>query len=492
MSTALVWFRRDLRLTDNPMLRLALRQAERVIPVYLHCPEEEGGWAPGAASRGWLHHSLHALDGALQALGSRLIIRRGEDSQALLQALINETGADQVCWNRLHEPATVARDQRIKAALRGQGLRVESGNASLLHEPARLHRDGRGYRVFTPFWKVLLASGIDQAVVAAPESLPPVQGLASTPIEALDLLPRIPWDRGLYSRWTPGEAGAQAALAAFMTAALQGYAGGRDRPDQPHTSRLSPHLHFGEIGPRRVIRALLEATGLPVAADSRGDGDRFAAELGWREFAHHLLFHYPHTPEQPMDSRFAAFPWHGDYADDLRAWQRGQTGIPLVDAGMRELWATGWMHNRVRMVVASFLTKNLLIPWQEGARWFWDTLVDADLASNTLGWQWTAGCGADAAPYFRVFNPVLQGEKFDPVGAYVRRWLPELARLPDKWLHRPWEAPVAVLAEAGLVPGRDYPLPIVDLKASRARALAAFAKLKQAPSAAVGSGPGAG
>ena len=474
-SIAIVWFRRDLRLADNPALHLALERAEYILPVYLHCPAEAGDWAPGAASRWWLHHSLNALDASLRRFGSRLVIRRGDDSPALLQDLIQETGASQVYWNRLYEPTAVVRDSRIKAALRLHGVMAETGNAALLHEPATLRRGG--YKVFTPFWRAVLAAGVDQPVLPAPEALPAVPKVPSLEVGDLGLLPHIAWDQGLGASWTPGEAGAEAALAAFLNRGLKGYAAGRDRPGRPATSRLSPYLHFGDIGPRRVMHALIQSTGQAPAADGRGDADRFATELGWREFAQHLLFHFPHTSEHPMDARFAAFPWRTDYADDLADWKRGETGIPLVDAGMRELWSTGWMHNRVRMVVASFLTKNLRIPWQEGARWFWDTLVDADLASNTLGWQWTAGCGADAAPYFRIFNPVLQGEKFDPDGVYVRRWLPELAPLPDRWLHRPWEAPDVVLAEAGVRLGQDYPTPIVDLKVSRARALAAFAAL---------------
>jgi deoxyribodipyrimidine photo-lyase len=479
MSTAIVWFRRDLRLEDNPALTLAAAQAERVIPVYLHCPAEAGECAPGAASDWWLHHSLADFDRSLRALGSRLLVRQGGESLALLQQLVEEAGAGQVYWNRCYEPAAMSRDQRIKAVLRAQGLEVKSGNAALLHEPARLHREGRGYKVFTPFWKALVAAGVDQPLLPTPGKLPVVPDLPGLDIQGLNLLPRIPWDLGFHPCWTPGEAGARRSLRRFLDEGLQGYAGERDVPARPSTSRLSPHLHFGEIGPRQILRALMEKTGQPPAADGRGDGDRFAAEVGWREFAHHLLFHYPHTVTEPMDARFAGFPWRLDYAGDLRAWQQGQTGIPLVDAGMRELWATGWMHNRVRMVVASFLTKNLLIPWQEGARWFWDTLLDADLASNSLGWQWTAGCGADAAPYFRVFNPVLQGEKFDPDGAYVRRWVPELAALPVKWLHCPWAAPAGVLDQAGVELGWDYPRPIVDLKASRERALAAFAAIKK-------------
>jgi len=479
-TTALVWFRRDLRLADHPALQRALAEAARIVPVYLHCPAEDGDWQRGAASNWWLHHSLAALDASLTKLGSRLVIRRGDDSLALLDALIAETGAGAVFWNRIHEPAAIARDTRIKAALRGRGLIAESGNAALLHAPQRLQTGSGGpYKVFTPFWKALLAAGIDQAVAPAPSALPPLPdpSPASIPLATLGLLPERDWAADFPHHWQPGEAGAAAALRQFLDAALGDYAEARDRPAAPATSRLSPHLHFGEIGPRQIVRHLLQQHGRLPEFGGKGGLDRFAAELGWREFAQHLLFHFPATPNQPLNPRFAGFPWRADTAADLAAWQRGTTGVPLVDAGMRELWRTGWMHNRVRMVVASFLVKNLLIPWQLGARWFWDTLVDADLASNTLGWQWCAGCGADAAPYFRVFNPVLQSEKFDPDGAYLTRWLPELASLPAPWRHKPWATPAAVQVASGFVPGRDYPLPIVDLGASRARALAAFATL---------------
>ena len=291
----------------------------------------------------------------------------------------------------------------------------------------------------------------------------------------LALLPSINWDAGFHTTWLPGEAGALARAQTFIAHSMTEYGTARDRPDQPSTSRLSPHLHFGEISPRRLLHLIATAFGNP----SQGVAEHYVRELGWREFGYHLLHHFPHTPDAPLDERFSAFPWATDGVEAaLAAWQRGQTGIPLVDAGMRELWHTGWMHNRVRMVVASLLTKNLLIPWQSGARWFWETLVDADLASNTLGWQWTAGCGADAAPYFRVFNPVLQGQRFDPDGAYVRHWCPELARLPDKYLQQPWTAPQNVLAAAGIRLGRDYPQPIVDLAQSRAQALAAWERIK--------------
>lgn len=466
MATSLVWFRNDLRLHDNPALAAAVASHDRVVPVYVFDPEALGDAAPGAASRWWLHFSLAHLQTDLEARRSRLVLARG-DAEEVLRRLIHETGATRVYWNRRYEPQGVAQDRRIKQRLRDAGVAVQSFKAALLHEPWEVTRGDRGhYRVFTPFWRNCLSAPPPAPPLPAPEYLttPPLEGLD---LEALGLLPRIPWDGGLRAHWTPGEAGAQARLAEFCDGDLGDYREGRDRPGSTGTSRLSPHLHFGELSPRQVWHAL-ETSGAPLDAI-----ETLQRELGWREFAHHLLFHFPELPQAPIDARFRAFPWADDL-EGLSAWQRGRTGVPLVDAGMRELWHTGWMHNRVRMVVASFLVKNLRLPWQSGAAWFWDTLVDADLANNAMGWQWVAGCGADAAPFFRVFNPVLQGEKFDPRGDYVRRWLPELARLPDRYLHRPWEAPAALLRQAGVRLGENYPHPLVNLKTSREAALAAF------------------
>lgn len=481
-QTTLVWLRQDLRLADNPALAAGLA-SERLLPVYLHTPSEAAEWAPGSASRWWLHHSLTALDRDLRALGSGLCIRRGETAAAVLAELIGESGANRVLWNRCYEPWAITRDRALKADLRVRGIRVETTNSALLHEPWSLSKsDGTPFRVFTPFWRAALRRGVDQDLFPTPTALPPPPaGVASLSIEALDLLPKVPWDRQFYHLWQPGEAGAWKAATAFLGEQLLGYALGRDRPADAVTSRLSPHLHFGEIGPRQLLRALLQRTGIIPEAVGQGSAARFAAELGWREFAYHLLYHFPQTAEHPLDRRFAAFPWAADYQPALRAWQQGRTGIPLVDAGMRQLWSTGWMHNRVRMIVGSFLTKNLLIPWQAGARWFWDTLVDADLASNSLGWQWTAGCGADAAPYFRVFNPVLQGERFDPEGAYVKTWVPELGGLVRQFIHRPWEAPAHLLEAADIRLGETYPRPIVDLKISREQALERFGRMRAAP-----------
>jgi deoxyribodipyrimidine photo-lyase len=479
MTTAILWLRRDLRLGDNPALVRALATCEQVVPVFVHAPEEEGDWYPGGASRWWLHHSLAALDRTLRSRGARLVLRRGPSLDALRRLAV-ETGATHVFWNRLYEPATIARDRTIKQALREDGLSVESHKGSLLFEPWEVRKGDDGpFRVFTPFWKACLRAGFPGGIEPAPRALPPVPaGIGSLALEELGLRPKIPWDSGLAETWEVGEEGAQRALHRFLEGAVGRYDQDRNRPDLTGTSRLSPYLHFGEIGPRQVVvltGEVLRAQGIESPLKGR---DVFFSEIGWREFAHHLLYHFPHTSERPMDIRFEGFPWAEDYVGALAAWQRGRTGIPVVDAGMRELWHTGWMHNRVRMVVASLLTKNLLIPWQEGARWFWDTLVDADLASNSLGWQWTAGCGADAAPYFRIFNPVLQGEKFDPAGSYVRRWVPHLARLPDRYLHRPWEAPGEVRRAAGIAPDSPYAAPLVDLKATRERALERFDRIK--------------
>jgi len=469
---AVVWFRRDLRLHDQPALEAALREADEIVPVYIHAPDEEAAWAPGGASRWWLHHSLASLAQALQGRHGRLNLLPGPSLKALLE-IIEATGAQSVHWTRLYEPAVIERDRQIKAALRERGIEAHSHAAALIAEPWTVKTQaGQAYRVFTPYWRALAERLEARAPAPLAAQLPCRQLSASLPLDSLRLLPKIRWDSGMAERWTPGEGGARALLRRFGDEAVQGYAQERDVPALRATSELSPHLHFGEISPRQVLYSLRRA--LEGSGASAGEGlGSFERELVWREFAHHLLFHFPHTAEAPLNGRFAAFPWRRpqDYEQDLRAWQRGRTGIPLVDAGMRQLWTTGWMHNRVRLVVASFLTKNLLIPWQEGARWFWDTLVDASLASNTMNWQWVAGSGADAAPYFRIFNPVTQGEKFDPQGDYIRRWVPELASVDVRHLHAPWRQS-AWLARTG------YPPPIVDLAASRQRALDAYERVR--------------
>jgi deoxyribodipyrimidine photo-lyase len=473
-NTTLVWFRHDLRLADNPALLAAVRQGACVVPVFIWSPEEEGRWQPGAASRWWLHQSLTALEASLRQQGSRLVVRRGPALETMRQ-LIEATGCTGVYWNRRYEPAAIERDRHLQAALHQAGLRAESFNGSLLFEPWTVrNKQGHPYQVFTPFWKACSAGPEPELPQPAPADFEhPRRWPVSLPLCELGLEPGINWAGGLSTNWGPGEAGALRELSRFLDQGLAGYSDSRDRPDQVSTSRLSPHLHFGEIGPRQVWSAVRACRHVRSAAV-----DSFLRELGWREFAHYLLYHFQQSAEHPLREQFAEFPWQPE-PSNLHAWQRGRTGFPIVDAGMRELWHTGWMHNRVRMIVASFLVKDLLISWQEGAAWFWDTLVDADLANNTLGWQWTAGCGADAAPFFRIFNPVSQGEKFDANGTYVRQWIPELATLPNRWIHRPWEAPAQVLQDAGIDLGDTYPFPIVDHKQSRTRALRALQQIKR-------------
>ncbi len=477
MKRALLWFRRDLRLTDNPALKAALRECDEVIPLYIHAPQEEEPWNPGGASRWWLHHSLSELTSQLRARGSDLLILRGP-SLDTLESLTAEHRISHLYWNRLYEPAMIERDKGIKRRLLEQGVECHSANAALLFEPWQIaNRSGAPFRVFTPFWRNcrqrLHELGAPQA---APSKLkPPSARYRGLRPDDLKLLPDLPWDVGLSENWQPGEKGALKRLQAFKRRTLEDYDETRDLPASQGTSRLSPHLHFGEIGPRQIFHALYAQATTPA-----GGTESFLRELGWREFAHHLLYHFPQTDQSPLNSKFKHFPWGWakQLPEELAAWQQGRTGIPIVDAGMRELWHTGWMHNRVRMIVASLLTKNLGLHWLEGARWFWDTLVDADLANNTLGWQWTAGCGADAAPFFRIFNPVRQGQRFDPEGSYVRRWVPELARLPNARLHAPWEADRKALAAAGIDPGVTYPQPIVDLKQSREQALSHWNRIK--------------
>ncbi len=474
MGRAIVWFRQDLRLADQPALAAALAAGLEPVPVYVHAPEEEGGWAPGAASRAWLHESLAALDADLRARGSRLVLLRGPSLEAIGR-LVDATNAEAVFWCRRYEPAAIARDAEVKAALRGRGLRAESFNGALLVEPWTVKTGGgTPYKVFTPFWRAASA-GLESIPppLEAPKALPDPGAIPDAlGLDDLGLLPTPRWDRSFWRHWTPGETGAAARLSAFLDAPVHRYHDDRNRPDLAGTSALSAHLHFGEISPLQCLEAVRRAGFSGTVAEHAG---HFVRELGWREFSYHLLYHFPQTPTVDLNPNFAGFGWKAPDANLLAAWQRGRTGIPIVDAGMRELWSTGWMHNRVRMIVASVLTKNLRYHWRHGAAWFWDTLVDADLANNTQGWQWTAGTGADAAPYFRIFNPVSQGERFDPQGTYVRRWVPELARLPDALVHAPWTDPATTRA---LAPGYP-PQPIVDLRATREAALAAYGALKK-------------
>jgi len=463
---ALVWFRNDLRLADNPAIAAAVKTDAPVVALYILDDAAAGDWRRGGASRWWLHHSLDALAADLGARGVTLIFRRGM-AASILDDVIGRTGAKSVFWNRLYEPWAIRRDGEIKASLRERGLTVESFNGALLFEPAKMrNKQGGPFRVFTPFWKACLAAPEPDPPSAAPKKLRGAPALEGDRLEDWRLLPKKPdWARGLRESWRPGEAAAIKRLAAFAKHGAADYGETRNAVAEEGVSRLSPHLHFGEISPRQAWCAVTAAAG--------DAGLPFLREIGWREFCHHLLVASPQMPDAPLDARFSGFPWRHDGAA-FDAWTKGLTGYPMVDAGMRQLWTTGWMHNRARMIAASFLIKHLLLPWRDGEKWFWDTLVDADLANNSGGWQWVAGSGADAAPYFRVFNPVLQGEKFDPQGEYVRRWVPELRLLSNDHIHKPWEAPPAALAFAGIVLGKTYPLPMVDHASARARALAAF------------------
>ena len=471
----IVWFRQDLRLRDNPALNAAAATERPVVALYILDDETPGNWRCGGASRWWLHHSLTALGDQLSRLGNRLILRRGS-SQMVLKQMVQSTGATQVFWNRCYEPWSTALEPKLAELLSTEyAVACRRFSASLLFDPDKLrNKSGHPFRVFTPFWKHCLQQAQPRPPLGAPSALPAYgRELASDLLADYELLPSKPdWAGGLRESWRPGEEGAWRQLENFCATAITDYREERDRPARPKTSRLSPHLHFGEISPRSVWHAVRGHH----QSRSAGAG-AFLREVGWREFCHHLLHHFPQLPSHPFRPEFVRFPWKDDPAA-FRAWSRGKTGYPIVDAGMRQLWRTGWMHNRVRMVAASFLVKHLLIPWQRGQAWFWDTLVDADLANNAAGWQWVAGCGADAAPYFRIFNPTLQGERFDPQGEYVRQWVPELCDLPSKWIHKPWMAPPAALAAAGVTLGVNYPRPMVDHAQSRALALQAFATLK--------------
>ncbi len=451
--SVILWFRQDLRLADNPALNAAVASGAAIVPVYLWSPEEEGDWAPGAASRWWLHRSLEQLSARLAEKGSRLILRRGPADTALT-ALARETGSDAVYWNRRYEPAATAVEGRLRASLPAAGITPHSFQSALLLEPwAMQNKTGGPYQVFTPYWRSFLAQVKVATPTASPKALaPPATWPDSLQREELQLLPRLPWHASLAAHWQPGEAAARERLLAFGRGALQAYGTDRDRPDRAGTSLLSPYLHHGELSPGQVWTAIGKASERNGETAEQWRSGKYLAELIWREYAAHVLHHYPSLPDRARNAQFQAFAWRRD-PQAFTAWTQGRTGHAIVDAGLRELWATGWMHNRVRMIAASLLVKNLLLPWQDGERWFWDTLVDADLASNALNWQWVAGTGPDAAPFFRIFNPDTQAEKFDPTGDYRRRWVPE----------------------AG---SSSYPPPIVDLKTSRQRALEAYQALR--------------
>jgi deoxyribodipyrimidine photo-lyase len=470
-TSAIVWFRNDLRLTDNPALTAAMESGHAIVPVYVLDDAAAGAWKMGGASRWWLHHSLASLSADLQKLGVELVLRHGTAAN-IIPELAAELGAASVHAARSFEPAMRETDKAVDAALKKASIPFERHLSMSLFAPERIKtKTGGDYGVYTPFSKACFEAGVSEEVLPAPKKLAGLAKIASDKLADWKLQPTKPdWAGGLRDAWAPGEAGARKLLDHFLRDAVKHYDEARNLPGVQGTSRLSPHVHFGEISPRIVFQS--------ASAAGAGKGVKtFLKELIWREFAIYLLWHNPELPDAPLRQEFSKFPWSKSNAA-LRAWQTGMTGYPIVDAGMRELWQTGWMHNRVRMITASFLVKHLLIPWQEGEAWFWDCLAEADLAANAASWQWVAGCGADAAPYFRVFNPVLQGKKFDADGAYVRKYVPELADLPDEDIHAPWDAPEIVLTNARVTLGKTYPKPIIGLMEGRDRALAAYQQIK--------------
>ena len=465
---AIHWFRQDLRLSDNPALTKAAKHVN-ILPIYILDNMNAGNYAMGGASRWWLYHSLKALSASL---GNTLSVYHG-NPQTILDDIFTRFEVEAVYWNRCYEPWRMHRDTYIKEHLKVHGIDVHTCNGSLLWEPWNVKKaDGTPYKVFTPFYHNGCFNAEEPRFpLSKPENVNYVSDQTQIGIDALDLLPKTPWYEQLEPHWEIGEVGARKRFETFIDEGLFSYKDGRNLPAKPYVSRLSPYLHFGEISPNKLWHAVR----------SIGDDkhiEHFCSELGWREFSYSQLYHNPELPSKNMQSKFDSFAWV-ENADNLNAWQTGKTGVPMVDAGMRELWQTGYMHNRVRMIVGSFLVKNLRLHWHHGERWFWDTLIDADLANNSASWQWIAGCGADAAPYFRIFNPVTQGQKFDPDGEYVRQYLPEIAALPDKYLFNPWEAPALILKGACIELGSTYPHPVVDLKQSRESALIAFKSLKQ-------------
>jgi len=474
-KTSIIWFRQDLRTLDNPALFNALN-FKNVLPVYILDDVNSKDYTMGAASRWWLHHSLESLN---KKLDNKLSFYVG-DAIKILQSLVDKFNVDTVFWNRCYEPWRIERDTIIKKSFVEKKINVETFNSALLWEPWDiLKSDGTPYKVFTPFYrKGCLMSDSPREPIPEPNLEPLIfDKKNSVKLESLKLIPKIKWYLEMEKLWEPGEKGAILKLNEFLDNGLVGYKEGRNFPAKKNVSQLSAHMHFGEISPNKIW---YDAKLKHNSSNGDKDLDHFLSELGWREFSYNLLYHFPTLPRENLQEKFNNFPWKTDYYL-LEKWQKGLTGYPIVDAGMRELWVTGYMHNRVRMIVGSFLVKNLLLHWHEGEKWFWDCLIDADLASNSSSWQWVAGSGADAAPYFRIFNPLIQGSKFDPNGDYIRKHLPELKDLPTKYLFSPWEAPDEILKLSNITLGVDYPKPIVDLKQSRDEALEAFSTIRIKP-----------
>lgn len=474
MKAALVWLRRDLRLDDHPALEAATKTKLPVLPVYCF-DSSERSWQEGGASKWWLHRSLESLEKDFKSLGSKLFFVKGRPEEKLPE-ICKELEAC-LFYNRHYSPSEIESEKNLDQALEKSGIASQSFRGNLLWEPGSVRtQQGEVYKVYTPFWKASTSKSEPAKPIEKPTKLKKPPKLSFKPCELKDfkLLPKIRWYESLEDQWTPGIEGARNNLMAFSKRCFKSYTKDRDFPAQRGTSELSPHLHFGEISVRRIWYYLRKKI---TKAEIKKN--QFLKELAWRDFAYHLLVEFPWLPDEPLKQEYKKFPWKQD-SKKFKLWTRGQTGYPIVDAGMRQLWKTGWMHNRVRMIVASFLVKDLLIPWEDGAAWFWDTLVDADLASNTLGWQWAAGCGPDAAPYFRIFNPILQGKRFDPQGDYVRKWVPELEAVPTKYIHEPWKLPEFEAKELNFKVGRNYSACIVDHFEARDAALKAYNKIKKA------------
>jgi deoxyribodipyrimidine photo-lyase len=467
MKQCILWFRNDLRLSDHPALVEAIQHGYRILPIYL--VEKHDGWEPGEASRWWLHHALTDLDTQLKELGTRLHCydARNEGTEATMAKILDESGAEVVMWSRRYEPESIQRDTALKQQLEARGCAVQSFASNLLHEPFTVKNlSGGPYKVFTPYWKKCQTMEL-RPIARVELKLATWGSLKSgVSVDALGILPSKDWVEGLGAQWDPSRAGLLGLLKELKSSKAAHYSESRDLVAEDGTSRLSPYLAHGQVSPIEIVTLL------------KGVDSAYVRQLYWRDFSYHLLYHFPETDSRPLRPEWEMFPW-GDDPKVIKLWQRGLTGYPVVDAAMRQLWQTGWMHNRARMIVASVLVKHFQLDWMIGARWFWDTLVDADLANNSMGWQWSAGCGADAAPYFRVFNPVTQGQKFDPQGDYVKRYVPELAELPKKYIHCPWEAPSDVLDAAGVQLGRNYPKPTLLPAEGRQRALDAYADYKK-------------
>lgn len=474
-KTAILWVNNDFRLNDNEALNLACR-FDQIVPVFFW--DDNQSLPTGGASKWWLHHAMISFSKDLKAYGSDLLALRGQAHNTLID-LARLYKAETIIWNRAYNPNNANQVKILIDKARDQKIKTIACKGNLLCEKDFLLKsDGSPYKVYSAFWRNFI-NKYETRCLEKPQSIPPLPSGAmelSVPIGQLQLLPKLNWDREFYDHWQVGETHALEVVHSFLNEGVKSYNELRDRPDLSATSKLSPHLHFGEIHPQRILFMLAKKFG-PLSQLSDQNINQYAKELLWREFSYHLLLHFPYTSRKPLNPAFEAFPYHFDKAL-FKAWKTGQTGYPIVDAGMRQLWRTGWMHNRVRMITASFLVKHLGINWTKGAAWFWDTLLDADLASNTQGWQWTAGCGADAAPFFRIFNPITQGEKFDPEGKYISQWCPELKKIPAKWIYRPWLAPKTELVKAGVKLGEDYPFPIVDHKEARERALANYETIR--------------